>query len=113
MVPKTIYQSYQSPSSTTTPTSITSTNYYQSLSTFTNQFLTTSTVDLAITMLQQIELITGLPSIWKERYKNFDRIRETSAVNLLVDVWGETFILADMTITYQKIPRQLTYYCAR
>jgi len=36
MVPKTIYQSHQSPSSTTTLTSIASTNHYQSLSIFTN-----------------------------------------------------------------------------
>ena len=42
MVPKTTYQSYQLPSSTTTLTSITSTN----------QPLTTSTVDLAITTPQ-------------------------------------------------------------
>lgn len=51
MVPKTIYQSHQLLSSTITPISITFTNYYQSLSTSTNQFLTTFTVDLAITML--------------------------------------------------------------
>jgi len=60
------YGDNQSPPSTTTPTSITSTNYYQSQPTFTtinDQSSTTPAVDLTITKPQQVELVIGLPSI--------------------------------------------------
>jgi len=51
-----------------------------------NQFFAISTVDLAMTIPQHIELVTGLPSIQREGYKNSNGMKGTLAIDPLVDI---------------------------